>query len=319
MLNLTMVNYHYQNESTTSSSSSSTITPLDFESISEELQVMRRQEETHYKCTCEYMRNNNNDPKRKRMDESYREKMCEWSYRVIDHFHLNREVIAVSFNYLDRFLDVCICDKTTLKLAAITSLYIACKVYGTKELPLSVIVGLCRGEFFEEHITEMETIILHSLSWRMHPPSAVSFISYLCKLFPSTLDPSISHAILQRASFFAELAAFDYYFAKEKSSSIALSALVNAMEGFDTNDIPVSTRTDFLRAVSSVAGLSYDNSIAMAQKRLWKLYSRSKQFTLDDADLTYSDDDDAVIFVKKQRGSGSSNRSPVSVCRLDSF
>jgi len=308
MLNLTMINYHYQSESNNA--------PVNYESVSEELQVMRRQEESNYKCTCDYMRNNN-DPKRKKMDESYREKMCEWSYRVIDHFHLNREVIAVSFNYLDRFLDVCICDKTTLKLAAITSLYIACKVYGTKELPLSVIVGLCRGEFFEEHITEMETIILHSLSWRMHPPSAVSFISYLCKLFPSTLEPSVTHAIFQRASFFTELAAFDYYFAKEKSSSIALASLVNAMEGFDTNDIPVSTRTHFLRAVASVAGLSFDNSIVMAQKRLWKLYSRSKQFTLDDADLSYSDDDDTVIFVKKQRGSP--NRSPVSVCRLDSF
>jgi len=304
MLNLTMNSYHY---------SSIEIPSMEEASISEKLQVMRRQEETNYKCKCDYLKRLNNDSKQKKIDESYREKMCEWSYRVIDHFHLNREVVAVSFSYLDRFLDICVCDKATLKLAAVTSLYIACKIYGTKELPLAVIVSLCRGEFIEEHVTEMEAIILHTLSWRMHPPTTVAFISHLCQLFPR-LSPSVKHAVFQRSCFFAELSAFNYFFAKENSSTIALASIVSAMEGFNTTDIPVSTRTSFLQTCSSVAGLTYDANITFAQKKLWKLYSRSKQFTLDDiAEIQNSINENTISFIKKRRSNP--NRSPVSVCQ----
>ena len=38
-----------------------------------------------------------------KVDTVCREKMCEWSYRVCDHFQCDREIVAVSFSYLDRF------------------------------------------------------------------------------------------------------------------------------------------------------------------------------------------------------------------------
>ena len=59
------------------------------------------------------------------VDAVCREKMCEWSYRVCDHFHVPRDMVAISFSYLDRFLDRCQCDRTTFKLAAMTTLYMA--------------------------------------------------------------------------------------------------------------------------------------------------------------------------------------------------
>jgi len=35
----------------------------------------------------------------------YRLRMSEWSYRVIDYFGVSREIVAISFDYLDRFID----------------------------------------------------------------------------------------------------------------------------------------------------------------------------------------------------------------------
>ena len=42
-----------------------------------------------------------------KVDMVCREKMCEWSYRVCDHFETGREIVAVSFSYLDRLGDKC--------------------------------------------------------------------------------------------------------------------------------------------------------------------------------------------------------------------
>jgi hypothetical protein len=39
------------------------------------------------------------------IDAIYRLRMSEWSYRVIDYFGVSREIVAISFDYLDRFID----------------------------------------------------------------------------------------------------------------------------------------------------------------------------------------------------------------------
>ena len=42
-------------------------------------------------------------PTRVPLDE-WRRKICQWSFRVIDHFRLDREIVSVGMNLLDRFL-----------------------------------------------------------------------------------------------------------------------------------------------------------------------------------------------------------------------
>lgn len=39
------------------------------------------------------------------VDDLCRQKMCEWSYRIIDTFNGRRELVAMAQNYIDRFLD----------------------------------------------------------------------------------------------------------------------------------------------------------------------------------------------------------------------
>ena len=94
------------------------------------------------------------------VNEDWRSKICEWSYQVIDHFDYDREIVAVSLSYLDRYLCRRPVNKRTFQLVAMTTLYLACKLYDPHKLRMSSLIELSRGYFTEEHITAMEESIL---------------------------------------------------------------------------------------------------------------------------------------------------------------
>jgi hypothetical protein len=215
------------------------------------------------------------------VDALCREKMCEWAYRVVDHFHASREIVAIAFSYLDRFIDRCCCDRAAFKLAAMTSIYMATKIFNSREISMSSLAELSRGEFDMAHISEMEGIILQTLDWRMHPPTIQCFIDHLHALLPLPKGP-VTRAIYQRASFFAELSLFDYCFVSHPKSAIAVAALINAMEGMEGN-ISIDVLAQFTRDIKEVAGLHHEKeAINSIRNRLWYVYSQSAQYQEDD-------------------------------------
>jgi hypothetical protein len=94
------------------------------------------------------------------INEVWREKICEWSYQVIDHFDFSREVVSVSIHYLDRFLATRHVNKKVFQLAAMTSLFLAIKLFEPGRLSMSSMIELSRGYFMVEQMVEMETSIL---------------------------------------------------------------------------------------------------------------------------------------------------------------
>ena len=254
-----------------------------------------------------------------KVDTVCREKMCEWSYRVCDHFQTGREIVAVSFSYLDRFVDKCSCDRNAFKLAAMTTLYMANKIYGGPHtLSIGALAELSRGEFEKSHITDMEVIILETLAWRLHPPTTQYFIESFFNYISIPSNGSMSTAIHQRAIFFAELALYDYAFACRERSLIAIASIMNAMEGLDS--ITVEQQQRFLESVNVTFKLNYTTEmVETVRNRLWYVYSMSAQYREDDAMVCGA----TSTVVKKKRyekatfmgGESSSARStsPVSV------
>lgn len=90
------------------------------------------------------------------INESWREKICEWSYQVVDHFDFSREVVSISISFLDRYLSVRAVDKRLFQLAAMTSLYMTIKIYERGTLSMSSMIDLSRGFFMVEHMSAME-------------------------------------------------------------------------------------------------------------------------------------------------------------------
>ena len=156
---------------------------LSKDEISERFAIFRQQEVTVYSCkdylSAEYQgmihhSNNRNTwsfnsemnsiessiSAKTSINECWRDKICEWSFQVIDHFDFNREIVSISLNYLDRYLSVCVVNKKKFQLAAVTCLYIALKLYGSSSLKITSFVELSRGYFTVDHIVAMEDAIL---------------------------------------------------------------------------------------------------------------------------------------------------------------
>ncbi len=257
----------------------------------ERVRTMLAQSESTYSCS-DYIGRRTGNPchtpipelpaDHDKIDTVCREKMCEWSYRVCDHFETGREIVAVSFSYLDRFVDKCSCDRSAFKLAAMTTLYMANKIYGgSPNLTIAALADLSRREFEMSHISEMEVIILQTLAWRLHPPTIQCFIDSFYHYISIPSKGSMSQAVHRRATFFAELALYDYAFASRDRSLLAIASLMNAMEGMD--NITIDQQNNFLDVINSTFELKYTaDAVESIRNRLWYIYSMSAQYKEDD-------------------------------------
>eukprot|EP00957_Ditylum_brightwellii_P036968 2798550-Ditylum_brightwellii.AAC.1 len=236
---------------------------------------------------------------KRRVDESCREQICEWCYRVADYFRIGREVVAAAISYLDRYLSINVnCNRRTFKLAATTALYVGVKVFHPHKLgALGVLSDLSRGEFVHEDIEEMESVMLEALDWRLHAPTAACVTRYLLELMPPPTSAADMEAISDIAAFFTELAVCDYGLVTCRQSEIALASILNAMEGLgllrstddqDTDDssaVPLSYQQALVSATRSPSSSENETRIqeedlAIIRERLWRMYERSEECSL---------------------------------------
>ena len=198
------------------------------------------------------------------IDTSCREQMCEWTFRICNHFHIPRYLVGVAFNFLDRFLHVIsasCCDRRSFKLASMTSLYIATKIFSPITnnnnnnnnnnshnnnnhnhhsyeplLSINTLAELSRGEFEIQHIAQMELLMLELLEWKVHPPVVQDYVHYLLTYLLSSqynhccLEKIQWRTIVQRTMFFAELTVYDYDLILHDRAILALACIFNAME-----------------------------------------------------------------------------------------
>jgi hypothetical protein len=248
------------------------------------------------------------------IDATCREKMCEWTFRVCDFFHIDREIVALSFSFLDRFLARCTCDRTVFKLASITTLLMATKIFNAKQISTKCLVELSRGEFDMSHLAEMERIILKALDWRVNPPTVQSFIGYLLTFLPLH-DVRLARSIRQRAIFFAELCCYDYRFVTQDRTLIAVSCILNALDDMDDDDVDVSldVRQDFLETIRSKLSLEFEGEeMETSQGRLLYLFTCSAQGK-EDKILPLHASQERLVKQSSQNNLLGAKYSPVSV------
>ncbi len=94
------------------------------------------------------------------INEVWREKICEWSYQVIDHFDFSREIVAISVSYLDRYISQRFVNKKHFQLLAMSCLYLAIKLFGPRTVSMKTMIEMSRGYFQVEDMIEMEKSIL---------------------------------------------------------------------------------------------------------------------------------------------------------------
>mmetsp|Transcript_68408 Transcript_68408/g.103150 ORF Transcript_68408/g.103150 Transcript_68408/m.103150 type:complete len:322 (+) Transcript_68408:49-1014(+) len=163
----------------------------------------------------------------------WREMMCTWAYRVIDHFDLRRELVGIAMSYLDRYMSTLsnprAVDKKQYQLVSMTCLYLAIKLYEFKHIgipgscsTMDTIRQLSQGNYTLQQIEEMEIDIMQRLRWHLHPPTPQAFIDLFVNSESS--EPG------DLGNFLVELAAMDYFFVSYKPSEIAAAAVLNATD-----------------------------------------------------------------------------------------
>jgi len=212
------------------------------------------------------------------INEVWREKICEWIFQVIDHFDFNRETASISLNYLDRYLSKHVVSTKNIQLAAMTSLFLAIKLYEPSTLKILSFNELSRGYFKTEHIIMMESSILWTLSWYVHPPTPLNFVSHFMPLLEeSGCSLSVALEIKEVAQFLTELSVCDYYFTTRKPSSIGLGALLTSFDSFDERVLSLRVRQAFVDLVYCDIDPSSEE-VQECKDRLCEIHSQDKGY-----------------------------------------
>lgn len=126
---------------------------VDLSFVSSQLAAMQQREEKAYSlksmkkmkstATCSTLsRNSMNYPSSTSspsLKSVWRRKMCIWSFRVVDHFNIPRDVVSTAMSYYDRFLSSLDSDYTSRQasLVGLTALFMAIKVTQRRHAPIA--------------------------------------------------------------------------------------------------------------------------------------------------------------------------------------
>eukprot|EP00568_Trieres_chinensis_P000814 CAMPEP_0183301036 /NCGR_PEP_ID=MMETSP0160_2-20130417/7264_1 /TAXON_ID=2839 ORGANISM="Odontella Sinensis, Strain Grunow 1884" /NCGR_SAMPLE_ID=MMETSP0160_2 /ASSEMBLY_ACC=CAM_ASM_000250 /LENGTH=294 /DNA_ID=CAMNT_0025463557 /DNA_START=75 /DNA_END=959 /DNA_ORIENTATION=- len=217
--------------------------------------------------------------------ESWRQKICEWCFDVVDHYKFDREVVSYALNYLDRSVAMVASmgdneTKVSFQLKAMTCLYLAIKLHGETnvqcphsriKLSISTFSTLSRGMFSTGDIEKTEREILQSLSWMMNPPTPVNFVAHLLHQF---MVPYITHHhqtkvvsnIYDQGRYLTELCSCtSELFICFKPSVIAFASILFVLDVTDLGALPMSVREAFVISVHQEMSLSiHDNDLKQA-------------------------------------------------------
>jgi len=212
------------------------------------------------------------------LDVACRTRVCKWMFHIIDIMGLQHETAAIAISYLDRFMSISCahrhdkakqkrsttrCNRREYQLVASTSLYIAIKIHEPFVLRPEVISSLTGGLVTPDNIIACEKIILTTLRWRMNGPTPHQFINYLLKLLPSSstsTDQELVNKLCESSHSWIETAIKDYACIPLRSSTVALSALLNSLEDISQGAdhcLSSEVRYQFIQAVSDT--LAVDN------------------------------------------------------------
>lgn len=240
----------------------------------------------------------------------WRRKICQWCFKVVDHFGLDREVVSSGLNIFDRYLaskpkninaGSCPCpacqknvDSRLFQLSAMTSLYLAMKMYSDstddspyRRLRLSAFVELSRGQFTAADVTQMERSILKELRWKVNPPTPMTAVPYLLRLMPSrTIAPSslrkryelVLHVLHELSRYLSELSVcLGGVTAHYSPSQIAYASILVSMDLLTCNALPRNIRQEFSESVLRTSRFAGGTVFEPDSESLQELQDRLRQ------------------------------------------
>jgi hypothetical protein len=217
-----------------------------------------------------------------------RMELVDWCYHIVDSCQYPRDTVVTAMAMVDAFLstpsstadaarasDEALYSQNKFQLLTIAALYCSIKAMSNVAVPADVFVhDMCGGLYTKEEIETMERTLLSGSStwssWRFAPASTAYEVgrTVLSSLVPYTNLPEATWSfLLDEVQYQTEHAVRDYYFSTQRTSTIALAAILNAVKRLSCN-----THQEMLRNALTciVEHFDFDDSklIFIAQQRL---------------------------------------------------
>lgn len=232
--------------------------------LEELISIMRRQESTTY-LRKDYLSSKSDDDNvvhahNHFLDASWRQRIIEWMFGVVDTCGLRRDSVAIAAYYLDLCVERnVIHSRQDFQLAAMTALQLAIKLYDSTVMKLDSMVKLGRGLFSEQDVIEMESKMLSALQWQVHPPTPVCYLRQFLRVPPRTVTPLTRYILGEVTRFIAEISVCIYNFVRYPPSVIAYAGMLIAMERIDEFELPAQQRQEIFDAMKQMAKLDHSS------------------------------------------------------------
>lgn len=227
--------------------------------------------------------------------ESDWSKICDWVYRIIDRFDLERELVEICMSILHRFVNAysvaneCNMGVQDFRLSALTSLFLSLKThsYAKKRFKIEMLLRVSGGEFTADQVVNTERLMLHTLKFHVNPPTSMSLLNEMLQMLEQLIPSAQAAGMVSRqAQFFTELAVLiDTSMARP--SVVAFAALLNSMDTvpYFVEEWPVSNKKEFLGKIESIAPhLSPKrHEVANVRVSIWSMYSKQATAVLNDS------------------------------------
>ena len=207
--------------------------------------------------------------------ENDRAKMVGWMYQVSDFCRFSRETVSIATSYFDRYLGQesaaeTLSNTDLFQLAAMSCFYTAAKIHEPESFEPWMLSKMSRGLYTPEQVEKMELVILEGVQWRVNPPTALAFVREFLTMLPeSYVSSSLKPAIYDLCKFQTELSVRMYEFVSVKASTIALAALINALESLGMDYASLGFVEAHLARIVKSSGMILDVS-GDIQNRLYQ-------------------------------------------------
>lgn len=199
-------------------------------------------------------------------DGTWRQRIIEWMYGVVDHCALRRDSVGVAAIFLDLCVERNLVEsRQEFQLAAMTALQLAIKLYDSTMVKLDSMVKLGRGQFQIQDVVEMESRLLTTLKWQVHPPTSLCFLRQFLQLVPCSVSSMTRYMLSEVTRFIAEISVCLYKFVKYPPSAVAYATLVTAMERIGDSVLAPWQRQEILTRVANTLDESVIHSPMMME------------------------------------------------------
>jgi len=207
---------------------------------------------------------------------------------------------------VDRFLSSCsqkasqyyLDERENFQLLVVAAYYVSVKTMEQVAFGSDLLALLSNGSYTKEEIERTEKELLHGLGWRINPPTAMQFAFHIMSVVTphiANIHDDLVARMMDETAYQAENSVRDYSLSQDRSSSIAVAALINAAYQLLDSGI----RREFLLALccTLVENFAHPKELQMARLRLQSVVDSCETAYDDTTHLPKGDESAATQFI----------------------